>query len=112
LLKFSNIQKMEKVLEETARQAAENTPENAVEYDFDFDADVEYDFEFEPVLGEGYPDIELDENGRPVGCCTPVELLDELDSRFVATFGEEGRRMANARRERWNRKGPHHYKLF
>ncbi|MDR2563999.1 MAG: hypothetical protein LBC98_08685 [Prevotellaceae bacterium] len=80
---------MENVLEETARKTLENA--------------AEYDFEFELVL---------DENGRPIGCCTPVELLDELDSKFVATFGEEGRRMANARRERWNRKGSHHYKLF
>jgi ABC-type proline/glycine betaine transport system ATPase subunit len=53
--------------------------------------------------------IEFDENGEPIGCYTPVEIFDELDRNFVATFGEEGRRRANARRERWNRRGTWHF---
>jgi hypothetical protein len=106
------VQKMEKILEETLRQSAESASENAAEYDFDFDADVEYEFEFDLVLGEGYPDVELDENGEPIGCYTPEEVFDELDRKFVDFYGEEGRRRVNARREEWNRKGTHHYKLF
>ena len=61
---------------------------------------------------ERHPGVQFDENGELVGYCTPVELLDELDSDFVERFGEEGRRMANARRERWNRRGLWHFDLF
>jgi hypothetical protein len=99
---------MENVLEKTARKSLEN----ATEYDLDFDADVEYDFEFELELGEGYPAPELDENGEPIGYYTPEEIFDELDQKFVDFYGEEGRRMVNARRERWNRTGRWHYKMF
>jgi hypothetical protein len=106
------VQKMEKILEETLRQSAESASENAADYDFDFDADVEYEFEFDLVLGEGYPDPELDENGEPIGYYTPEEVFDELDQKFVDFYGEEGRRMVNARRERWNRDGYWHYKMF
>ena len=56
--------------------------------------------------------IEFDENGDPIGCYTPVEVLDRLDRKFVETFGEEGRRMVNAHREEWNRTGPWHFEMF
>ena len=58
------------------------------------------------------PGIEFDENGDPVGCYTVVEIFDELDRQFVEFFGEEGRRMANVRRKRWNKKGTWHFDLF
>jgi hypothetical protein len=105
---------MEKILENTDRQLAASASESTDEYafDFDFDADTEYEFEFDLELGEGYPDVELDENGEPIGCYTPMEIFDELDRKFVDFYGEEGRRKVNARRERWNKKGPHHYNLF
>ena len=80
---------MEKVLEETLRRVSQQTCEE-----------------------ELYPDVELDENGRPVGCYTPEEVFDELDRKFVEFYGEEGRRMVNARRERWNRKGTRHFDLL
>ncbi|MDR2564124.1 MAG: hypothetical protein LBC98_09345 [Prevotellaceae bacterium] len=124
---------MEKVLEKTERKLSEKTSErtlertlgrtseNAVEYDADaaldacidayIDAYCDDDFDLDAVLGEA-EELEFDENGEPIGYCTPEELFDELDRKFVATFGEEGRRMANARRERWNRTGPWHFEMF
>ena len=59
-----------------------------------------------------HPGVEFDENGEPVGYYTPVEVLDELDRKFVELFGEEGRQMVNAHREEWNRTGPWHFELF
>jgi hypothetical protein len=84
---------MEKVLEKTARKPSEKTLERMAEE--------------ATCIG-----IEFDENGEPIGCCTHEEVFDRLDQKFVDFYGEEGRRMVNARRERWNRKGPWHYKLF
>ena len=60
---------------------------------------------------ERYPGVQFDENGEPVGKSI-VEILDALDRDFVERFGEEGRKMANARRERWNRRGLWHFDLF
>ena len=60
---------------------------------------------------ERHPVVQFDENGEPVGKSI-VEILDVLDRDFVKRFGEEGRRMANARRERWNRRGLWHFDLF
>jgi hypothetical protein len=121
LLKFLNIQEMEKVLEETVKQAVESTSDNAVEYDADaaldacidayIDAYCDDDFDLDAVSGEA-EELEFDENGEPIGYYTPEEVLNNLDRQFVATFGEEGRRMANARRERWNRTGPWHFEMF
>ena len=59
-----------------------------------------------------YPGIEFDEQGEPIGAYTVVEFFDELDRQFVEFFGEEGRRMANARRKRWNKKGTWHFEMF
>ena len=56
--------------------------------------------------------IEFDENGDPIGYYTPVEILDELDRKFVETFGEEGRQMVNAHREEWNKRGTWHFEMF
>ncbi|MDR2466548.1 MAG: hypothetical protein LBD35_04065 [Prevotellaceae bacterium] len=58
-----------------------------------------------------YPGVEFDENGCPIGC-TVVELFDELDRKFVNFYGEEGRRIVNARREEWNRDGLWHFEMF
>ena len=59
-----------------------------------------------------YPGVEFDENGEPIGY-TIEEIMDNLDSQFVEFYGEYGRRMVNARRERWNRKYyPWHFDLF
>ena len=59
-----------------------------------------------------YPGITFDENGKPVGK-TVVEIMDKLDRKFVNFYGEEGRRIVNARRERWNQKyPPWHFDLF
>jgi hypothetical protein len=60
---------------------------------------------------ERYPGVQFDENGDPVGKSI-VEILDKLDRDFVKRFGEEGRRMANTRRERWNKDGLWHFDLF
>ena len=60
----------------------------------------------------GIRGIELDENGDPVDCCTPVELFDRLDRKLVDLYGEEGRRMVNEDREEWNRTGPWHFEMF
>ena len=57
------------------------------------------------------PGVEFDENGRPIGC-TIVELMDELDQKFVNFYGEYGRQMVNARRERWNQDGLWHFEMF
>jgi hypothetical protein len=58
-----------------------------------------------------YPGVQFDENGEPVGKSI-VEILDKLYHDFVERFGEEGHRMANARRERWNQDGLWHFDLF
>ena len=58
------------------------------------------------------PGVEFDANGKPVGYYTPVEVLDELDRKFVELYGEEGRRMVNAHREEWNRTGPWHFEML
>ena len=58
-----------------------------------------------------YPGIEFDENGRPIGC-TVVELMDELDRKFVTWYGEEGRRMVNEDRAEWNKDGLWYFEMF
>ena len=58
------------------------------------------------------PGVEFDENGKPVGCYTVVEVFDDLDGKFVELFGEEGRRMVNEDREEWNRTGPWHFEML
>jgi hypothetical protein len=116
---------MEKILEKTAKKPSEKTlertPDNAVEYDADaaldacidayIDAYCDDDFDLDAVSGE-VEELEFDENGRPVGGCTVVELFDELDQKFVDFYGEEGRRMVNARREEWNQDGLWHFEMF
>ena len=84
-------------MEKVTRKTSPSVPEIVLERSFD---------------KEKYPDIEIDENGRPVGCCTVVEMFDGLDRKFVDFYGEEGRRMVNVRREEWNRTGPWHFDLF
>ena len=60
-----------------------------------------------------HPGVEFDEHGEPIGACTVVELFDKLDRKFVDSHGEEGRRIVNARRERWNEKyPPWHFEMF
>ena len=59
-----------------------------------------------------YPGVEFDENGEPIGYCTPVELFDKLDRKLVEFYGEYGRRMVNEEREEWNRTGPWHFEMF
>ena len=61
---------------------------------------------------ERHPGVQFDENGEPVGYYTPVGLFDMLDCKFVEFYGEDGRRMVNARREEWNLQGPWHFDLF
>ena len=58
-----------------------------------------------------YPAITFDENGKPVGK-TVVEIMDKLDRKFVNFYGEEGRRIVNARREEWNKDGIWHFEMF
>ena len=64
------------------------------------------------IEDESIRGIEFDENGDPVGCYTPVEVLDRLDRKLVDTFGEEARLRVNARREEWNRRGTWHFEMF
>ena len=64
------------------------------------------------ITDPNYPGIEFDENGEPIGAWTVVELFDHLDRKFVDFYGEYGRRMVNARREKWNRDGMWHFDLF
>ena len=59
-----------------------------------------------------HPGVEFDENGEPIGTCTIVELMDDLDRQFVDFYGEYGRHLVNTRRERWNRDGLWHFELF
>jgi hypothetical protein len=57
------------------------------------------------------PGVEYDENGKPVGKSI-VEIFDVLEREFVDFYGEYGRRLVNAHREKWNREGPWHFDLF
>jgi hypothetical protein len=57
-------------------------------------------------------DVTFDENGIPAGSCTVTELFDELDREFVEFYGEYGRRVANERRDEWNKRGPWEFERF
>ena len=59
-----------------------------------------------------HPGVEFDEHGEPIGAYTVVELFDKIDRKFVALYGEEGRRLVNIRREEWNRDGIWHFEMF
>ena len=59
-----------------------------------------------------HPGVEFDENGEPIGACTVVELFDEIDRKVVEFYGEKGRKMVNARRKRWNKKGTWHFEML
>ena len=64
------------------------------------------------ITDPNYPGIEFDENGEPIGACTIVELMDDLDRQCIELYGEEGRRMVNEDREEWNRNGTWYFPLF
>jgi len=46
--------------------------------------------------------VEFDAEGRPLWHTAP-EWFDELDSRLAEHYGEDYRRLANSRRQRWNK---------
>ena len=62
--------------------------------------------------GDSIIGVEFDENGEPKDAYTIVEIMDELDRKFVDFYGEYGRRMVNEERKRWNKRGFWHFDLF
>jgi hypothetical protein len=60
----------------------------------------------EPVYTSERPrGLEFDDNGQVSGSVPASAYFDKLDKDFVAFYGEEGRRLVNARRARWNKQG-------
>jgi hypothetical protein len=65
---------------------------------------MEQTLETETVRNDVLPDgIELDENGFPIGSYSVEEVFDRIDKKFIAHYGEWGRRFINEERKERNR---------
>lgn len=64
------------------------------------------------IFGHEAADVQVDAKGKPVGCYGVEEIFDELDNMSIGQFGEEYRKVVNARREQWNKDGVWHFEVM